>query len=90
MTTPQPQAPVDPANPLLTELPAQLVTALVDTPAGQRMALTIRTPSTTLTVFLSKLDAGTWAGNIKQTADSLSGSGLVVANGAAIQPKGQG
>lgn len=46
------QLPVDLGNQLLGETPAQLATALLDTPAGQRLALTIRTASTTLTVLL--------------------------------------
>jgi hypothetical protein len=35
--------PVDSGNQLLAETPAQLTVALVGTPDGQRMALTIRT-----------------------------------------------
>lgn len=87
MTTPAP--PVDTGNTLLGETPAQLTTALIQTPAGQRLALTIRTPSTTLTVLLGKDDAATWAANIKGTADQMSCSGLIVAKGS-VTPNGTG
>ena len=79
MSTPQQSQPVDPSNPLLGEVPAALFTALVQTPQGQRMALTIRTASTTLTVLLATADAKTWAAQIKQIADQMSASGLIVA-----------
>jgi hypothetical protein len=59
--------------------------ALIDTPAGQRLVLTIRTASTTLTVLLEKVDAVAWLANLKAVADSMSSSGLVVA-GAALPP----
>ena len=78
MSHPEPQ-PVDPSNPLLGEVQANLTTALVQTPQGQRMALTVRTASTTLTVLLAPGDAKAWAGAIKQTADQMSASGLIVA-----------
>ena len=81
MTTPE-QPPVDTGNPLLSETPAALSTALVQTPQGQRLALTIRTASTTLTVLLGAMDARTWAGQFKAVADQMSASGLIVTNGA--------
>ena len=79
MTAPQQVPAFDASNGLLAETPAQLTTALLDTPAGQRMALTIRTPSTTLTVLLDGGDAKTWGANISRTAGQMSGAGLVVA-----------
>lgn len=90
--TTQPTPPVDPGNGLLAETPAQQTTALVDTPAGQRLALTIRTPSTTLTILLNKADADTWAANLKNNAAQMSGSGLIAATPAMTRPapKGQG
>lgn len=97
MTTPVPQPgpaqpvpPFDTGNPLLGEQPANLTTALVQTPLGQRLALTVRTASTTATVFLAKADADTWAANIKATADQMSGAGLIVAPGNGMPVKGQG
>jgi hypothetical protein len=86
---PQPQQavpPVDTGNQLLGETPAQLTTTLVETPAGQRLALTIRTPSTTLTVLLQGTDAKTWASALTRDASAMSSSGLVIANGAMTPP----
>ena len=79
MSTPQPPQVVDPSNSLLGETPATLVTALVETPQGQRLVLTIRTASTTLTVLLAAADAKAWANQIKAIADQMSASGLIVA-----------
>jgi hypothetical protein len=90
VTVPEPAAPFDTGNQLLAEVPAQCFTALVQTPLGQRLALTIRTPSSTNTVFLGKDDAITWAGNIRGTAKQMSGSGLIVAPGNGMPVKGQG
>jgi hypothetical protein len=85
VTTPA-APPVDPGNQLLAETPAQLSTALVDTPAGQRMALTVRTASTTPTVLLNGADSKEWAANLSGAAAKMSGSGLVAA--AAMPPGG--
>jgi hypothetical protein len=70
---------VDAANPLLAETPAQLATALIETPQGQRLVLTIRTASTTLSVLLGAGDAKTWATNLHAAAAQMSTSGLIVA-----------
>lgn len=83
VTTPAPPTPFDAGNPLLGEQPAQLATALVQTPAGQRLALTVRTPSATLTVFLAGQDARAWASRLTADSGSMSVTGLVIANGAA-------
>ncbi len=80
MSMPQPP-PVDQGNGLLAETGAQLSTALVQTPAGQRMILTVRTSSATLSVFLQAGDAKVWARQISALAGQMSGAGLVVANG---------
>jgi hypothetical protein len=82
VTAPQPpEVLVDQANPLLGETPARLAAGLLETPHGQRLALTVRTPSTTLTVLLNNADAKTWAQLISQAAAQMSASGLIVANG---------
>ena len=81
MTQPSQVAPYDTGNQLLAEQPAQLHTALVDTPAGQRLAMTVRTTSATLTVFLQGPDAKTWAAQLTRESAAMSGAGLVVANG---------
>ena len=83
MTAPAPP-PFDAGNQLLAETPAQLTTATVDTPAGQRLAVTIRTASTTQTVFLQGADAKTWAAQLTREASAMSGSGLAVA-GTVLQ-----
>ena len=72
----------DEGNKLLGELPAQLTTDVIDTPAGQRLALTIRTPTTTLTVFLQGADAKNWAHQLSSEAAVMSGTGLIAANGS--------
>lgn len=82
MTTPVP--PFDPGNQLLGETPAQLSTAAVDTPLGQRLALTIRTPSTTVTVLLRGADAKNWAAQLTKDSAAMSGSGLVAAGSGHI------
>jgi hypothetical protein len=87
VTTPPPTAPpapFDTGNQLLSEQPAQLTTVIIDTPAGQRLATTIRTPSATLTVFLLKKDAGTWSAALAAAAGGMSAAGLVVANGTTL------
>ncbi len=88
MTTPQPATPFDQGNPLLGETPAQMTTVLIDTPAGQRLALTVRTPSTTVTVLLAGKDAQEWARALTKAADTMSASGLVVAGPGAV-PNGK-
>jgi hypothetical protein len=78
---------VDPGNGLLGEVPAQLTTALVETPRGQRLALTIRTTSATLTVFLGAADAKLWAAQLTREAVLVPGAGLIVARGAVPAAK---
>ena len=77
--TPDQPAPLDTGNGLLAETPAQVTTALMQTPHGQRLALTIRTASTTLTVLLAGDDARTWGKHITSAADQMSAAGLIVA-----------
>lgn len=80
MTQPQ-MPPVDPGNHLLAEVPAQFTTAIIASPQGQRLALTIRTATTTLTVLLPGPDARNWAQMLTRTAESMSVAGLIIANG---------
>ena len=80
MTTPVP--PFDPGNQLLAEGPAQISTTMLDTPAGQRLAMTVRTTSATVTVLLGGADAKTWAAQLTTVAAGMSGAGLVAAAGA--------
>jgi hypothetical protein len=59
---------------------------VIDTPAGQRCAVTVRTASATQTVFLQGQDAKNWAANFTRAAAAMSSSGLVVASGTALGP----
>ena len=70
----------DEGNKLLGELPAQLTTDVISTAAGQRLVLTVRTPTTTLTVFLRGADAKNWAHQLSSEASMMSDSGLITAN----------
>lgn len=79
--TPSQVPPVDPGNQLLSEAPALFTTAILTTPQGQRLALTIRTATTTLTVLLQAPDARNWGQQLTKSAESMSVAGLVVANG---------
>ncbi len=80
--------PYDPGNTLLGGTPAQLSCALVPTEAGQRLALTIRTVSTTQTVFLDRQDADLWASQIKAAASAMTG--LILAGPGAMPGQGMG
>lgn len=84
---PQAPPPFDAGNPLLSEQPAQLITAAMQTPAGQRLVLTIRTPSATVTVLLPGQDAKTWAAKLTETAEGMSSAGLIAANGNIPPPR---
>lgn len=88
MTTPN-VPPVDAGNTLLGETPSVLSTAVMDTPGGQRLALTIRTPSTTLTVLLGRDDARSWHGALGQGVDQMTVSGLILAPAGAVPMNGQ-
>lgn len=81
MTTPQEIPAFDLGNALLAEQPSQLTVSLMDTPQGQRLCLTIRTTSTTVSVLLGKTEATAWGTRISGDAATMSSSGLVVANG---------
>lgn len=67
-------------NKLLGELPAQLTTDVITTAAGQRLVLTVRTPTTTLTVFLRGADAKAWAHQLSSEAAVMSDAGLITAS----------
>ena len=75
-----PMPPVDTGNPILNEGPAIITATPVTTAAGQRLALTIRTPTTTVTILLIKDDAGRWRDTITDGISRMNG--LILANGA--------
>jgi len=70
------RAPWDPANSLLQEAGCQITTQSVETPVGPRVVFTIRTNSTTLTVFLRKGNALQVADKIREEAGKLPGLAL--------------
>lgn len=78
---PHPQAPVlvDTGNTLLSRTDFQLSTGSIEAPGGTLGVLTIRTPSTTLTLFLPGKDVKEWAGMLDDLAAQLDGTGLVKA-----------
>lgn len=51
---------LDPGNPFMAEYPAGLTTRAVNTPGGQRLAVTLRVGSATVTAFLAKDDVARW------------------------------
>jgi hypothetical protein len=73
------RAPWDPANSLLEEVRCQVTAQSVDTPAGPRLALTVRTASATVTVFLAKGNALMAADKIRGEAGKLPGVALAEA-----------
>lgn len=73
-TQPQPGSQDPPAQPQPAQQ-AQLGVGLVDTPAGQRLAVQ-------LTICLTADEAKAMAATIAEVAASMSATGLVLANGA--------
>jgi hypothetical protein len=73
------RAPWDPANSLLHETQAQITAQRVDTPDGPRVVVTMRTASTTCTVFLAKGNAIAAADKIASEAAKLPGLALAEA-----------
>jgi hypothetical protein len=79
-----PQVPfVDMGNTLLTQVQSQLDTGSVTTPAGKIGLITIRTASTTLTVFLGADDLRQWSELLAALANELT-SGLMQATIADV------
>lgn len=71
---PMPQVPpLDTGNQLLSEVPAIFACTPVNGPGGQRLALTIRTQSTTLTVLLARDDAGRWRDVLTEAIGKMNG-----------------
>jgi hypothetical protein len=87
MTTPSAG---DVGNELTAPGPSQLVTSLVLIGGKQYQAVTIRTPSATLTVFLDKAEAQGWAAMIEGTAGRMTAAGLYVSNGQMPAPPMRG
>lgn len=76
----------DAGNPLIEAVPSMLTTGTVPAPGGGRpvqMVVTIRTPSTTLTVLLDREFGMTWSRNIAETACLLAAPQAPSGNGRA-------
>lgn len=71
----------DTGNELLEETTASLYTAILNIAGMQRLALTIRTSSTTVTVLLKGDDARQWSEQFAAAVKQMSASGLLVAGG---------
>lgn len=65
--------PVDPGNNLLSIVPCALTASVQTTPMGQRLAATVRTVDTTLTVFLAKDEVDTWINVLTQVKAQMTG-----------------
>ncbi|WP_280688388.1 MULTISPECIES: hypothetical protein [unclassified Kitasatospora] len=72
---------MDPGNQLLAGGPAQLSMSEAMTAGGKLATLTVRTASTTLTVFLERDDLQTWANTLQAAADRMSGLTVIRATG---------
>ncbi|HTX49208.1 MAG TPA: hypothetical protein VME40_07445 [Caulobacteraceae bacterium] len=83
MTTPHGEPAIDLANNLLSEQPARIFFAKIPAPLGERLAMTIRTTSATVTVLLSGKDAKTWAKLFTAQAEGMSETGLATGSGTA-------
>jgi hypothetical protein len=65
-------APADMSNHLLAPVTSVLTTGITTTETGeQKLTATIRTASTTLTVFLDKLEADAWGRQLTRDAQRL-------------------
>jgi hypothetical protein len=84
MTAPgPPPALFDTANLLLSQTVCRLDAGTMTIPDGTKVAiLTIRTPSSTTTVFLVKEDLGVWSDIIANLNDEMTGSRLHVPSAA--------
>jgi hypothetical protein len=77
----QMQVPItDPGNPFIGEYPAMLSAQPVPTPGGQRLAVTMRVGSGTLTALLAKDDAERWRDVLSQETARMNG--LILPGGA--------
>jgi len=82
MTTPPPPL-YDTGNTMIAPVPVQLHTGDISGPAGKLGVVTIRTATTTLTVFLQPGELREWSQMLAGLADSMA-SGLTVASAADV------
>lgn len=64
MTTPPAEQGFDLGNRYLSEVPSELTTTKVRTPQGQRLAVTLRTTSATVTVFIDRATVRAWSDHL--------------------------
>jgi hypothetical protein len=85
--TEQPQSvpPFDPANPYLQPVPVMVTMVVVDTPQGQRLGLTFRTPDATFTVFTDKQTGQQWHSMMGSHLEQMTSLTLAPAN-ATLPP----
>lgn len=67
----------DAGNPLLDRAAVRLETGSLETPDGTLGIITIRTPTTTLTVFLPAEDIRSWTGVLAELGDQVNGTSLI-------------
>lgn len=82
MTTPHPKATilVDPGNTLLSKSSFTMDTGSIETlHDGTLGVITLRTPSATLTLFLTAEELREWAQMLTSVADQVGGNGLAKA-----------
>ena len=65
--------PLDPGNHLLSPTPALWTTVVAQPAQGPKVLFTIRTPSTTLSLLLDKLDAERMSDDLARAAAGMSG-----------------
>jgi len=82
VTEPMQMPLMDAGNPYIAEYPGAMTLGKLMTPAGDRLALTIRCGPATVTVLLPREAAKQWAAQINQAADNMSR--LIVPNGVVI------
>src|ERR1700729_1307910 len=77
---------LDTNNPLVGGGPARIDTGIIQHPeSGQMGVLTVRTPSTTLTVVMSPEDLRNWANHTNGLAEAMDKGG-----GTKLVPAGMG
>jgi hypothetical protein len=78
---PDPRTYIDVNNPLLARSPCRLEVSTVTYPGTETLAVdTIRTPTTTLTVQLTKSELLTWIKVLQEQADGMSSTSLITAS----------
>lgn len=64
---------VDQGNPYIGEVPAMMVTDVIETVNGQRIMATFRIPNTTVSISLAKDDAQRWVDQLRRDIARMNG-----------------